>query len=282
MSQKGGLTMSGLPPGWGTNQQPVFETNLPLATQLFPVADMLTKDLRGTLKLVKEAGYDAVEFAGGLKYAAQDVRHALDEAGLQIAGWHTPWHYLSPDHIHSTITYNKVLGNQFIIVPWMPDETLFTSESCLQFAKQLTWVSDVLGMYDMVTGYHNHATEFRPTDDTKELPWDIIAQNTPSNVIMQNDIGNGMTGGGDMMGLLKKYPGRGTTVHMKPFATGNSSTFFDDPNCVINWGEYFEICRKEAGVRWYIVEYLNNERFPNDPIAALAASAKWFRSRGGK
>ena len=271
--------MKKLPPGWGDNQAPTSETRLPLATQLFPVADMLAKDLIGTLKKVKEAGYDGVEFAGGLNYPAQDVKYALDEAGLQIAGWHTPWAYLSPDNIYSTITYNKVLGNQFIIVPWMPDETLFTRESCLGFANGLTWVSDVLAMNGMVTGYHNHATEFRPTDDTKELPWDIIAQNTPSTVIMQNDIGNGMNGGGDMMGLLKKYPGRGVTVHIKPYSSKSRDTFFDDPNCEIDWNEYFKICRAEAGVRWYIIEYMNTQRYPNDPIAALADSAKWFKSR---
>jgi len=234
------------------------------------------------LKQIKEAGYDAVEFFGGLKYAAQDVDYALKEAGLQIAGWHTPWEYLSPEFIHSTITYNKVLGNQFIIVPWRPDEVLATRDSCLQFAQELTWVSDVLGMYGMVTGYHNHAAEFRPTRDTQELPWDIIAQNTPSNVVMQNDIGNGMRGGGDMMSLLKKYPGRAGTVHLKPFSDKSTSTFFDDPNCTINWDEYFQICRKEAGVRWYIIEYMDNERFPGDPMGALVTAAKWFKGRNLK
>ena len=270
--------MKSLPPGWKDNQQATPAVSLPLATQLFPVADMLERDLRGTLKQVKEAGYDAVEFFGGLKYAAQDVHHALKEAGLQIAGWHTPWAYLSPEFIHTTITYNKVLGNQFIIVPWMPDEVLATREDCLRFAQELTWVSDVLGMYGMVTGYHNHAAEFRPTSDTGELPWDIIAQGTPSNVVMQNDIGNGMRGGGDMMGLLKKYPGRAGTVHVKPFSYTSDTTFFDDPNCSINWGEYFVICRKEAGVRWYIIEYMDSKRFPGDPMGALEAAAKWFRA----
>ena len=274
--------MSKLPPGWNENHQALTNTNLPLATQMFPVADMMAKDLKGTLRQIKAAGYDGVEFFGGLTSAAQDIRHALDETGLQIAGWHTPWHYLSPEYIYSTITYNKVLGNQYIIVPWMPDETLYTTESCLKFAGGLTWIADTLGMYDMVTGYHNHGTEFRPTDDTRELPWDIIAQNTPSNVVMQSDIGNGMSGGGDMIGLLKKYPGRAGTVHMKPFSDEGDNTFFDDPNCKIDWDEYFKICRKHAGVRWYIVEYVNNERFPNDPIGALKASAEWFRSRGGK
>lgn len=276
------MNINSLPPGWGENQQAEVGTSLPLAAQLFTVADMLSKDLRGTLKLVKEAGYDGVEFAGALKYTAQDVRFALEEAGLQIAGWHTPWEYLTPENIYSTITYNKVLGNQFIIVPWRPDEVLATRESCLRFAAELTWVSDVLGKYGMVTGYHNHAAEFRPTVDTNELPWDIIAQNTPSNVIMQNDIGNGMHGGADMINMLKKYPGRAVTLHMKPFSPDSRDTFFDDPNCIIDWDEYFEIARKEAGVRWYIVEYLNEARFPNDPIGALEASAKWFRSFTGK
>jgi len=98
--------------------------------------------------------------------------------------------------------------------------------------------------------------------------------------VMQNDVGNGMRGGGDMVGLLKKYPGRGVTIHMKPYADDESGgTFFDDPNCVIDWDEYFSICRSTAGVRWYIVEYADSARFPNDPIAAIAASAAWFRKR---
>ncbi|MCL2378233.1 MAG: sugar phosphate isomerase/epimerase [Defluviitaleaceae bacterium] len=272
--------MKALPPGWKENHQMTLAP-VPLAVQLFTVADMLEKDLRGTLKQVKAAGYDAVEFFGGLKYAAQDVYYAIKEAGLQIAGWHTPWEYLSPEFIHSTITYNKVLGNQFIIVPWRPDEVLATRESCLRFARELTWVSDVLAMYGMVTGYHNHTAEFRPTADTGELPWDIIAQNTPSTVIMQNDIGNGMYGGGDMMGLLKKYPGRAGTVHIKPFSPTRAGTFFDDPECVIDWNRYFEICRAEAGVRWYIIEYMDNERFPEDPMGALRAAAMWFRGATG-
>ena len=271
--------MKALPPGWGASQQPVFETKLPLAVQLYSVKDLLSKDLLGTLKQVKEAGYDGVEFYGGLRYVAQDIKRALEETGLQIVGWHTPWECLSPENIYATITYNKVIGNQYVVVPWMPDETLQNRENCLQFAAQLTWVSDVLAMHDMVVGYHNHGTEMRPTS-TGELPWDIIAQNTPSTVILQHDIGNGLNGGGDMMAALKNYPGRATTLHVKPWAeNGGYNTFYDDANCKIDWDEYFDICRKQAGVRWYIVEFENEERFPEGPMAAIVAAAKWFRGR---
>ena len=65
--------MNALPPGWGKNQQPTFKTSLPLATQLFPVGDMLSKDYRDTLGRVKESGYDGVEFYGGLRYVAQEM-----------------------------------------------------------------------------------------------------------------------------------------------------------------------------------------------------------------
>jgi len=270
--------MKALPPGWADNQQ-AGAVQLPLATQLFPVGAQFDADKRGTLKQIKAAGYDGVEFFGGLKYVAQEIKWALDEAGLQIAGWHTPWDFLTPEMIHATISYNKVLGNQFLIVPWRPDEVLETRESCLKFAAELTWVADVLAMYGMVTGYHNHAMEFKPTRDTGELPWDIIAQHTPASVVMQNDIGNGMGGGGDMLGLLKKYPGRGTTVHLKPFAENRESTFYDAPNCKIDWDDYFATCRQSAGTRWYIIEYLDNVKFPNDPMAGLAAAAQWFRAR---
>lgn len=273
--------MKALPPGWKDNQGAAAANPLPLAVQLFTVSGLFDADIRGTLKKIKAAGYDAVEFFGGLKYSAKELKFALDDSGLQIAGWHTPWDYLAPDFIHSTISYNQVLGNQFLIVPWRPDEVLATRESNLRFAEELTWVSDVLGMYGMVTGYHNHAAEFKPTSDTGELPWDIIAQNTPSTVVLQNDVGNGMSGGGDMVGLLKKYPGRAGTVHLKPYSDG-SPTYFGDPNSSINWDNYFSICRKEAGVRWYIVEYGNNERFPNDPMGGIIESANWFRARNGK
>ncbi|MCL1787016.1 MAG: hypothetical protein FWG38_03435, partial [Defluviitaleaceae bacterium] len=87
----------------------------------------------------------------------------------------------------------------------------------------------------------------------------------------------GMSGGGDMLGLLKKYPGRGVTVHLKPFTEGKKDVFFSDPDGAIDWAEYFDVCRKEAGTRWYIIEYMNNDRFPGDPVAGIAAAAQWFR-----
>ena len=47
--------------------------------QLYSVRGDMEKDFYGTLKAVKEAGYDYVEFAGYYGHTAQEVRAMLDE-----------------------------------------------------------------------------------------------------------------------------------------------------------------------------------------------------------
>lgn len=70
----------------------------------------------------------------------------------------------------------------------------------------------------MVTGYHNHFTEFAPLDG--EMPWDTFFGNTKKEVVMQLDTGNAMHGGADPVPFLKRYPGRALTVHLKEYASG--------------------------------------------------------------
>ena len=46
----------------------------PIALQVYSVRDDLEKDFYGTLKKVKELGYDGVEFAGLYGNAPADIR----------------------------------------------------------------------------------------------------------------------------------------------------------------------------------------------------------------
>ena len=53
----------------------------------------------------------------------------------------------------------------------------------------------------MVTGYHNHSSEFRVLDG--ETGWDAFFSHTNKEVVMQLDTGNGMSGGADPFAILK-------------------------------------------------------------------------------
>jgi len=73
-------------------------------------------------------------------------------------------------------------------------------------------------------GYHNHDFEFREKLNGEKV-YDIILKNTdPQLVIQQLDIGNLYNGGGNAMDVVKQYPGRFLSLHVKdeiPASSGN-------------------------------------------------------------
>ena len=64
--------------------------SLPVAVQVYSVRDAAAKDLRGTLKAIKEMGYDGVEFAGLYGYAPADIKRMCEEIGLVPVSAHVP------------------------------------------------------------------------------------------------------------------------------------------------------------------------------------------------
>ena len=67
----------------------------------------------------------------------------------------------------------------------------------------------------MKFGYHNHDFEFRESLNNQKI-FDIILQSTdPSLVIQQLDIGNMYHAGGIALDIMKQYPGRFSSMHVK-------------------------------------------------------------------
>ncbi len=227
-------------------------SRIPVALELYSVRHDLTRDLLGTLKAVKAMGYEGVEFAGGFVHPAEVVKAALMETGLKVCGWHTPIHNVMPGTLEGTIAYNRIVGNDFVIVPGLPKEYTSSREGWKKAADVLNVVAQRLAKDDMYTGYHNHQIEFQPLDG--EMPWDTFFGNTDPAVVMQVDTGNCKEGGADPSVYLKKYPGRALTVHLKPYS---NKTHFDTMigEDDTDWADIYKTCRTVGNTRWYIIEY---------------------------
>src|SRR5512147_1769645 len=61
---------------------------VPIGVQLYSVRHDCERDLPGTLKAIKDFGYEAVEFAGYYGRTAADMRKLLDDHGLKCSGTH--------------------------------------------------------------------------------------------------------------------------------------------------------------------------------------------------
>jgi len=254
---------------------------VPIALELYSVRHEFEKDPRGTMKRVAEMGYEGVEFAGPPKHPADELRDMLKEFGLTCCGWHTPFQSVQEDKLEETIELNKTVNNPYVIIPGVPENLTKTREGWLGIAKFLNDLSDKLAPHGMRTGYHNHRREFEPLEG--EQPWDTLSSNTKEEVIMQLDTGNALSGGGDIYSVLKRYPNRAVTVHIKPYSkkaagedwrAGFRTLIGEDDT---DWNQLFELCETVGGTKWYIVEY-ESDAYP--PFEAVELCLKKLKEMG--
>ena len=66
--------------------------------------------------------------------------------------------------------------------------------------------------------------------------------------MQQVDIANG-----DPVALIKRYPGRTASIHVKEFSTTKPDAFAGEGD--MPWKAAFEACETVGGIAWYVVEY---------------------------
>ncbi len=262
----------------GAEEMKKAKKELPVGLQLYTVRKECEKDFPGTIAAVGKMGYAGVEFAGYYNTKAQDLRKILDDNGLKCCGTHTQLDTLLGDKLAGTIEYNKVIGNKFLIVPWLDPNKYTTKAAWLETAKIFNDLAEKVKPEGMVVGYHAHAGDFKPVrreaslTGEGEIPWDILFGNTSKNVIMQIDTANTMQGGGDPAAYLKKYPGRSLTIHIKEYSAKNPKALIGEGD--VKWKEVFELCESTGGTEWYIIE---EESGTSPPLEAAKMSLENYR-----
>ncbi|MCP5525838.1 MAG: sugar phosphate isomerase/epimerase [Verrucomicrobiales bacterium] len=238
---------------------------IPVGLQLYSVREQCAKDLPGTLAAVAKIGYQGVEFAGYHGRSAAELKQLLDDNGLICCGTHTPLESILPDQLAATVEFNRTVGNRFLIVPWMQNRT---RQEWLAKAKLFNETSEKLRAERMFVGYHAHAHDFEKFEG--ETAWDIFFGNTDARVIMQLDTSNCRDGGADPVEVLKQYPGRARSIHLKASGGGAETVIGEDK---VDWPAVFEFCEGPGRTRWYVVEH-ESSRNPLDAVARCFAALK--------
>lgn len=237
------------------------EKRIPLGVQLSPIRKECEKDLPGVFKAVAAMGFDGVEFAGYFERTAAQLRQLLDDNGLVCCGTHTRLETLTGDAFQETVQFNKTLGNKFLIVPWLPHARFASRQATLDTAKMFNELAAKAKPLGMLVGYHAHGGDFEKLDG--ETAWDILFANTTADVLMQLDIGNCIEGGGDPVAVLKKFPGRSRTIHLKEHG-GKKGAVIGEGDA--DWKEVFRLCETTGKTEWYVVEQESYDRPPLETV----------------
>jgi sugar phosphate isomerase/epimerase len=224
-----------------------------IALQLYTVRGDCASNFPETLKTVAKMGYEGVEFAGYYNNSAKELKKMLDDLGLKVAGTHTKLDTLSGDELKKTVEFHHILENKYLIVPSLPEERRNSKSAWMETAKLFNDLAEKVKLEKMHIGYHNHAVEFKLMDG--EYPWNLFYGNTNTEVLMQFDTGNAMSGGvtpDGVLDILKKYPGRSKTIHLKEYSSTNKNALIGEGD--VKWKEVLSFCETKGGTEWYIIE----------------------------
>lgn len=196
--------------------------------QLYSVRDDMEKDPAGTLKQLAGMGYKYVEHAnyvGGkfYRFSPGEFRKVLDDLGLKMKSGHTVMgkqHWDNDkkeftDLWKQTVADAAIVGQEFVISPWLDETLRKTYDDLLRYMEVFNKSGELCKRSGMKFGYHNHDFEFSQKLNNMTV-YDIILKNTdPALVMQQLDMGNLYNGGAKADDIIKQYPGRFESLHVK-------------------------------------------------------------------
>lgn len=243
-----------------------------VGVQLYSIRDEMKKDPLGSLQQVAAMGYKHVEHANYVNrqfygYSPKEFRKILDDLGLSMPSGHTVlagkhWDESKKDFTDDwkyTVEDAAVLGQKYVISPWLEDTLRKDYDGLVRYMDVFNKSGELCKKSGMRFGYHNHDFEFSEKLNGTTV-YDIIMKNTdPDLVIQQLDIGNLYNGGARAIDIVKQYPGRFKSLHVKDEikAENNPSEKYESTilgTGIVNVKEVIDLCRKSGGTEHYIIE----------------------------
>ncbi len=239
--------------------------------QLYSIREDMKKDALGTLKQLSQMGYKHLEHANYVDrkfygYSASEFKKIINDLGMDMPSGHTVmrkehWDESKHDFTDAwkwTVEDAAVLGQQFVISPWLDESLRKNYDDMKRCMEVFNKSGELCKKSGMKFGYHNHDFEFSQKLNNM-LVYDIILQNTdPSLVAQQLDIGNLYNGGATALEVMKKYPGRFESMHVKDEikSSGGNEKY---ESTVLGKGivpvkEVLDLGRKSGGTIHFIIE----------------------------
>ena len=216
-----------------------------VGVQLYSVRALCGKDLPGTLKALKDMGYEGVQCGGFFGRTAKELNALFKEHGLAAAGVQMQVDKIKPENLGATVEFVRELGAPYLFIPSFDGKT---ADEWKRFGEQLATAAVTFKAAGLRIGYHNHQHEFRDTFDGK-CKWEILFDNTAPDVCQQLDLGHCILAGEDPAYWLKKYPRRNPAVHVKAASKTTGVVGADGAN----WDGAFAACEADI-TEWYVVE----------------------------
>jgi sugar phosphate isomerase/epimerase len=226
---------------------------VPVGLEMYSVRDEMQKDVVATVLRVGKMGYQGVEFYSPYMQWTPDytkqVRGALNETGMKCWSTHNSASSFTPENIQKAIDLNGILGSTYVVMA--SAGRVDGLDGWKKVAERLTEAQQKLSAAKMKAGFHNHALEFRAIDGKR--PMEVLAANTPKDVMLQLDVGTAIEVGVDPVAWINANPGRIKSLHCKDWSKDKGyRVLFAEGEA--KWKDIFATAEKTGGVEFYLIE----------------------------
>jgi len=233
---------------------------LPVGFQVYTIREMLVKDFAGTLKMMKNIGYQGVEMCSPAGYISsgfeplvkmkpEDMRMIMSENGLSCVSSHFTFDELK-NNLNERIEFAHKLGLKQMICSsfWLPKGATMTD--WLKSVDQLNDIGSKTKHAGLQMGFHNHHMEFEKIDG--ELIYDALLKHfDPELVKMQFQVAV-VSIGYQAANYFLKYPGRFISSHLSDWSSEKNNQVSIGQG-IVDWMAFFEAA-KVGGLKNFYVE----------------------------
>lgn len=267
--------------------------------QLYGLRDYMERDMDATLKVVKEMGYDFVEFAGYFDKTPDEVGELLKKHGLEGTSIHRGYNFFE-DNFDTEIDYLKKMGAKYAALPSYPIDEFFNNFDGTM--KRFTELGENLKANGIQLLYHNHDFEFQKIDGEAILG--KMYKTVPQECLQPEfDLCWVHYAGLNPAEYIMDYAGRMDIVHFKDFVceklggglvyelidTDNSDNKVTDKDEVgfkfkpvgygiQDWDSIVDACEK-CGVKYIVVE--QDQWYDDDAMECARMSRNFLKEKYG-
>src|SRR5690606_34214136 len=188
-----------------------------IGLQMGSMRDLMRQDIRLALARIKELGVTELE-GGARRGNREEFKKLLNEYGLKIVATGVRFDHLqNADSLQKVIENARYLGATYVVCYWIPhDGDNFTYADMKNAVEVFNSAGKVMKKNGLTFSYHVHGYEFREYKEGKGTLFEYMMNNTkPEYVTYQMDVFWIKNPGQDPVTLLKKYPTRWKSLHLK-------------------------------------------------------------------
>ena len=249
-----------------------------IGIQMGSMRKMYSEGMPAVLARLKELGITELEGGAGRGMDREEFKKMLKDYGLKMVASGAGFDRLeNKDSLQKVIANAKDLGVQYIICYWIPHEgDNFTFADAKRGVEVFNAAGKTLKESGLTLSYHAHGYEFREYKEGKGTLFEYLMDNTnPDDVTFQMDVFWMKNPGQDPVALLKKYPNRWKSLHLKDRRIGTPNNLNGrqdkETNVVLGTGDVgiADIMKTAMalGIKHYFIEDESSRALEQVPLS---------------